>query len=196
MSNQVFPELVGISWPIEREAIWSTEIKEALSGREYRSGYMSAPRYRYFLKCDVLFDEPGSSDLHALMGFFNQHRGRLFSFRFWDRDDCSVTDEQFYVADGTTKDFQLTRARGGFVEPVFEIKGTPVIKANGVAISSGYTLAAGLLSFATAPAQGTVLRWTGEYYWRMRFNTDTQRFTQFLRRLWETKAIELITTRT
>lgn len=192
MSNLVFPKLAGQAWPIEREARWSTEIRESLSGREFRAGAMSTPRWLYRLKFDVLRQQ-AENEAAQLLGFFNLHRGALDSFLFEDEDDKAVVDQQFALADGVTKNFQLLRTFGGFSEPVYELNGVPVITVGGTVVSSGFTINRGLVSFTTAPAAASVLRWTGAYYWRVRFAEDRLRASQFLRHFWECRSVDLIT---
>lgn len=192
MSNLVFPKLAGQAWPIEREARWTTEVRETPSGREFRAGSMSTPRWMYRLRFDVL-RQGADGELAQLMGFFNLHRGALDSFLFEDEDDKSVSAQQFAQADGTTKDFQLVRSFGGFSEPVYELNGAPVITVNGAVVSTGWTVDKGRISFTTAPAAASILRWSGAYYWRVRFADDRLRASQFLQHLWDCRQLELIT---
>lgn len=192
MSNLVFPKLAGQAWPIEREARWSTEIRETPSGREFRAGSMSTPRWLYRLRFDVLRQQ-AESEASQLLGFFNLHRGALDSFLFDDEDDNAVADQQFALADGVARHFQLVRAFGGFVEPVYELNGPPVISVAGSVVTTGFTINKGLVSFTTAPAAASILRWTGGYYWRARFADDRLRASQFLRHFWECRSVDLIT---
>lgn len=192
MSNLVFPKLAGQAWPIEREARWSTEVRETPSGREFRASSMSTPRWMYRLRFDVL-RQGTDGELAQLLGFFNLHRGALDSFLFEDEDDKAVVAQQFALADGTTKDFQLVRSFGGFTEPVYELNGAPVITVNGTVVSTGWTVDKGRISFATAPSAASILRWSGAYYWRVRFADDRLRASQFLQHLWDCRQVELMT---
>ena len=40
---------------------------------------------------------------------------------------------------------------------------------------------------------GAVLRWSGTYYWRVRFGDDTLDFEKFLTKLWKLGKVELMT---
>lgn len=196
MSNAVFPDLPGLKWSTSKAPIWKTRVQESVSGKELRTALMSFPRWRYSLAYEVLRAETVYQELQTLVGFFNARRGSWDSFLYLDPDDNAVAAQQFGVGDGATKDFQLTRPFGGFVEPVQNVNGAPAITKGGVlqATPGDYSLSAtGLVSFVAAPAIGVPLAWTGSYYVRCRFERDTEEFTQFLKDLWEARRIEFRT---
>ena len=193
MSNLLFPKLPGQSWPVEREPQWATEVKTSVSGVEYRAGSMFAPAYLYKLQFDVLSEDADNSEFQTLAGFFNQHRGRLYDFLFDDEYDNTAVAQQFGLVDGVATQFQLVRSMGGWADPVYELHGVPTLYANSAVISSGYTISKGRVTFTTLPATGSVLTWSGQYYWRMRFVQDKTKFSQFMRGYWENKTVELIT---
>jgi hypothetical protein len=51
----------------------------------------------------------------------------------------------------------------------------------------------GLVTLAQAPAVGAALTWTGGYYWRCRFTSDTLTADQFMNKLWSAKTVDFIT---
>jgi hypothetical protein len=56
-----------------------------------------------------------------------------------------------------------------------------------------YTLSStGLVTLGQAPVLGAALAWSGNYYRRVRFDTDELDFERFLDRVWEAKALPLI----
>ena len=129
------------------------------------------------------------------MAFFNARSGSFDSFLWTDPDDNSVTAQSFGAGDGSTISFQLTRTFGGYAEPVFDTNSTPAISVNGVLKTAGtdYTISStGVVTFAAAPGSTLPLTWTGTYYRRVRFASDSAEFAQFLKNLWELKAVELI----
>ena len=194
MSNSVYPTLPGLAWGLTRTPIWKTGRSETASGREFAVSYMTYPRYVYRLQYEFLRETGSFTELQTLVGFFNLMRGSFDSFLFLDPDDTAVTAQQFGVGDGVTTKFQLTRTRGGFAEPVFDlIAGTYAIYANDAIQNSGVSITNGLVTFTTAPASNVVLTWTGTYYWRCAFINDTTEFSQFYQRLWEAKAVEFKT---
>lgn len=192
MSNAVFPSLPGLSWNVKRKPMWRTKISESSSGREYAFGYWSYPRYKYSLSFEALRSSSVLQELQTLAGFFNSRQGSLDTFLYSDPDDNAVTGQSFAVGDGVTKDFQLVRAFGGYIEPVFDLNTVPIIKSNGSVVVSGYTITSGLVSFSAAPVNGAVLSWDGTYYRRVRFTQDEAEFNKFMYQLWELKTLEFI----
>jgi hypothetical protein len=56
-----------------------------------------------------------------------------------------------------------------------------------------YTISStGLVTLGQAPVSGAALAWSGSYYRRVRFDTDELDFERFLDRVWEAKALPLI----
>jgi len=127
MSNQVLPSLPGLSWNTKKKPIFKTTIREASSGREYRGTSWSTPRWEYTLSYEFLRQGMGRTELTQLLGFFNKHRGAWDSWLYQDPDDNAATLQQFATGDGTTVTFQLVRDLGGFLEPVYDINGTPLV---------------------------------------------------------------------
>lgn len=181
----------GIKWGSTKTSIWSTKVQKSASGRELRAAYYSYPLWKFSLSYEVLRSN-ALNELQTLIGFFNARQGSFDSFLYQDPDDHDVTDQAFGLGDGVTTKFQLARSYGGFVEPVVATSGTPLIYVSGVlkTPTTHYTLDDGLVTFATAPASGAVLTWTGEFYYRVRFLQDSADFEKFLHQLWSLKKIE------
>lgn len=53
-----------------------------------------------------------------------------------------------------------------------------------------------LVTYTTAPAAGTPLLWSGRFYKRVRFEKSSLEFKEFLRDLWESKSVALLTVKT
>jgi uncharacterized protein (TIGR02217 family) len=194
MSNAIFPVMPGLTWDITREPIWSTTVKTAVSGREYRTANWSYPHYHYKMVYSVLRQQGAYAEMAQLAGFFNARQGSYDSFLFTDPDDSSVTAQAIGVGDGSNRLFQLVRTFGGYVEPVFDTNSTPQIYDNGTlkATPADYSMnASGLVTFVAAPAAGHAITWTGSFYRRMRFDKDTLQFSQFMQKLWELKTLDL-----
>lgn len=196
MSQRVFPSLPGLQLDVKRTPMHRTKIVESVAGKEYRWRQMTTPRYTYRLSFEFLRDgKSGYDELKPLMGFFNLVGGSYDSWLFVDPDDFKATAEQFGVGDGVTTKFQLTRQRGGYVEPVAAVKsGTEAVFKNGVndgLYSIDFTT--GVVTFTSAPGAGVVLTWTAEFYWRCRFLQDQAEFAKFVDRLWTLKTCDFIT---
>lgn len=219
MSNLVFPsELPGIKIEMSRTAVWKTTVHESVSGCETAIGSMTYPKWRYKLEFEVL-RAGAEAELQQLVGFFNRHGGRADTWLFLDEEDHTVVDQQFGLGDGVTTTFYLYRESGGFVEPVTDIKTIsgltiPPTSADslsmefsnevidigeGLALTifkNNYTYAGGgMIQFATPPAAGVPLRWSGEFYRRCRFKDDMLNADRFLYHLWKVRAIEFDTSR-
>lgn len=195
MSNAVFPSLPGLGWSVGKYPVWNTKTQRSVSGKEVRTAFMSYPLWQFALSYEVLRAASAYAELQSLLGFFNARQGAYDSFLYTDPNDNSVTDYQFGTGDGTTVAFQLTRAYGGFIEPVMNVNTLTNIKKAGVAQSNpaDYTIGStGLVTFTTAPAIGAALTWTGSFYFRVRFLQDTAEFKEFMKNLWELNKLEFI----
>lgn len=64
--------------------------------------------------------------------------------------------------------------------------------------ASSYTLDpnTALVTYTPAPASGTLLKWAGSHYRRVRFEKSNLEFKEFLRDLWESKSVALLTVKT
>lgn len=196
MSNAVFPMLPGLAWNIQRTPIWSTNRKQSVSGRRFAAANMSYPLRKYRLSFEVLRGAGGYSELQTLVGFFNARGGRFDTFLFNDPLDNTVSAQTFGTGDGSTRTFQLVRAFGGFVEPVYAVNNLAALYVAGAAKANGadYTVSAsGLITFAAAPSNGAVLSWDGTFYQRCEFMQDTADFNEFMYRLFELKQLEFQT---
>jgi len=194
MSNQIYPTLPGIKMDMTRRPVWKTQIKESVSGMEVRASSMAYPIWEFVLQYDFLRSATALVELQTLVGFFNQMRGAFDDFLWAVPEDSSVTNYQFGVGNGATVNFQLTKAFGGFVEPVYNLNGAPTIKINDVTKSTpaDYTISStGLVSFTSAPAAAATLKWSGGFYQRVRFMKDQADFERFMYQLWQLKKIEL-----
>jgi len=190
MSNALFPALVGLTYPVEKTAVWSTKIQPVVSGKETRIGFWSYPIWQYSIGYDILRSDDVNAELQSLLGFFNAHRGAFDDWLFYDPDDFAAVNQQFGTGDGTTTVFQLARSYGGVYEPVRATAGVAAVTDNGSAAGS-YSLDAtsGVITFAVAPANGHALRWTGTFYWRCRFMDDQITASKFMQNFWETKTL-------
>jgi uncharacterized protein (TIGR02217 family) len=196
MSQLVYPTLAGLTFPVVRAPQWKTLVSETASGREFRSRLLTYPRYLYRLKYEVLRDVSGQQDLQTLLGFFNQVGGDYDTFLFSDPNDNAVTAQQFAAGDGVTKNFQLVRGFGGFVEPIFDPQTIASLTVAGVTKTLGVdctTDGHGVIQFSVAPANGAAIVWSGTYYWRCRFTTPAIEFEKFLNTFWQVGRVEFRT---
>lgn len=195
MSNSVLINPVGLKFDNTKAPNFMTLIQESVSGKENRLGLRQYPKWVFSLSYEILRDTVAFNELETLGGFFLQMRGQLDSFLYSDPQDNAVVDQNFGTGNGSTTQFQLSRAWGGFNEPVQNVNAITNIKKAGVAVTlgSGYTISStGLVTFATAPAAGNALTWTGTFYYRCRFTQDASEYNQFMQNLWELKQLSFI----
>jgi uncharacterized protein (TIGR02217 family) len=192
MSNAVLPSFPGLSWGRRRAVRWSTTVKRAASGREYRAANWSTPLYEYQLDYELLRQQTGLAELEELLGFVNLRRGSFDSFLYRDPYDHSASAQVFGIGDGSRTTWPLVRSFGGHAEPVLGIVEAPQIFASGAPQAANVS-PEGLASFGTAPAAGQVLTWTGVFYWRCRFLKDGAEFSEFLLRWHELRGLSFTT---
>lgn len=129
------------------------------SGRETRNQRWTDSRRRY----DAGYGVRSLADMHAVIDFFEERRGKLFGFRFRDRtDDASVAsgaepgplDQALGTGDGATPTFQLAKTYGAAHAPYVRAIAKPVEGSVRVAVA-GVEAAEGT-DFSVDPASGVV----------------------------------------
>lgn len=192
----VFPYMVGQTFLQRKSPLWSSDVKVSVSGKERRRALWSYPVWRFSVAYDVLRDGVTNQELQRLYAFFNAQEGQAGEFLFWDRGDNTVTDQLFAIGDGTTTTFQVTRTItvGGISasEPVQAFNGWPTIFVDGVA-TDVTSASGGKITFASAPADGARLNWTGRFYYRCRFESDELDISQLMSGLWEGRGVDFRT---
>lgn len=180
----IFPVLIGLSWPVARKRVFSTEIQTAQSGKEIRLADYGQAVYEWNLTFDYLPNDVAiSTDYQTLAGFLELNFGALEPFLFEDAYDFSTIASNFGTGDGVTTTFQLARTQGGASHLIYAPMASPApeIYFNGVLQGSGYTIATnGLVTFASAPSSGVAITWTGQYYFVCRFKEDDLEFEQIV----------------
>lgn len=189
MSQAVFPTLKGLEYPVARTAEWSNLRQVGTSGLDVTAALWSYPIWHWTLSFSWLSSAAAIADFQTLAGFFNLRQGQFDTFLYSDPDDYAVTAQGFGTGNGATTAFQLVRAFGSFVEPIFNVNGAPAIYNNGV-LTTAYTISqTGLVTFTSAPLSGYVLTWTGNYYFRCRFEKDSHDFSLLANQIYESKKL-------
>jgi uncharacterized protein (TIGR02217 family) len=199
MTNLIYPTFQGWSYKKEKTAIWKTNIYEATSGKEVRIQKWSYPRYKITLNYNFMTDNNINSitldkgDVEKLQGFFNSVGGNCDDFLFYDDVENYCNNNIFGTGDGSTKIFQLYRTLPNWVEPVKGIVEKPKIYINGTQTNAFTWDNDGKITFTAAPAAGAILTWTGNYYFRVRFENEELEVSRTYDGLWEGIEINLIT---
>lgn len=195
MSDAVFPILPGLAWGIKRASVWSSNQGRSKSGRRYAVGDRQYPTWRYRLPFEFFRQYGSYNEYRELVGFINKVGGARDDWLYRDPDDYQVANHGLGVGDGTTVTFPLVRELGGFAEPIENADVVADVKADGTALAYGIAPGqwrvdqagprASAVIFATAPAPGVVLTWSGRWYWRCAFRNDVNELEQFLGGLWK-----------
>ena len=181
-----------------------TQIVELASGDEERNASWANSRRRY----DAAYGIRRADDLAAVVAFFEARNGRLYGFRWKDWADyksClpsqtpAATDQNIGTGDGAKTAFQLTKTYSSgsqnwtrtITKPV---AGTVAVAVGGTIHSSGWSVdtTTGLITFATAPANGATITAGFEFDVPVRFDTDQLDVTLDIERLGSITSIPLI----
>jgi len=160
-----------------------TEVVTLGSGGERRNARWAQSRRRY----DAGYGVRSLADLHQVIAFFEERRGKLFGFRWRDRaDDASAppgtepapTDQTLGTGDGETTVFPLKKTYGGLHAPYDRAIAKPVegsvrVAVDGVALEEFWVdPATGLVTLAEAPAEGAIVTAGFRFDVPVRFDTD------------------------
>ncbi|MGD9783899.1 MAG: TIGR02217 family protein [Hyphomicrobiaceae bacterium] len=165
-----------------------TEVVVLGSGREERNARWADSRRSY----NAGYGVKSIDDLYAVVGFFEERRGRLHGFRWRDPTDwksCppsstpSASDQTIGTGNGTALQFQLTKTYGSAFLPwarkvTKPVMGSVLVAVDGMPRSEGadfaVDFATGLLTFAptSVPAPGAVVTAGFEFDVPVRFDND------------------------
>lgn len=161
-----------------------TDVVALASGHEERNQRWADSRRRY----NAGYGVRSLDDLHAVIAFFEERRGRFHGFRFRDRADwksCpplgepAATDQALGTGDGTTAAFQLAKTYGAAHAPWMRaiakpVAGTVRIAVDGTELADGWSVDAttGIVTFDTPPAQGAPISAGFAFDVPVRFDTD------------------------
>jgi hypothetical protein len=198
MTPPSFPTLRGQGWSVHKKPTFSTIVASHVSGREARDALYVNPIWQFELTFDGLdgtasgaYGGLGAGSLQSLMGLFLQCQGQLSTFLYTDPTDNSVSAQNIAAGDGSTTTFAFARTLGGFLEPVGWVTSVSQVTVGGVAQSAGWSLSTpNSLVFATAPASGALIGWSGSYAFQCRFDDDTADFEQFMQNLWKVDSLK------
>jgi uncharacterized protein (TIGR02217 family) len=160
-----------------------TDIVSLASGYEERNSRWANSRRSY----NAGYGVRSLDDIHAVIAFFEERRGRLYGFRWKDRADfqscapgaaAAATDQMIGTGDGAALTFQLAKTYGAdapwtrtIAKPV---AGTVLIAVAGVLATSGWSVdtTTGQVTFTSAPADGAAVTAGFQFDVPVRFDTD------------------------
>lgn len=211
MSDEIFPPTaaaISIAWSNTRTAMFTTLIRTTSTHREHRVSSSTLPRWRWLWQYKKLSADGTVNDaLRAVVAFFLERRGAYDSFLIKDTEDYAMTDQVIGLGTGSKRAFQIIRTYSGagasFVEPIENIKLSTLSVQKQISgtwtnqtLTTDYVYSgAGIITFNAdkIPADGQGVRVTlGEFYRRVRFETDEQEMEQFLMQLWRLQEVRML----
>lgn len=154
---------------------YTTDIVISTSGHEQRNVNWSQARLRY----NVAKGVKTKDQLGNLIAFFRARKGRAYGFRFKDWSDFSASNEVIGTGNGSATQFQLVKRylSGGVQETrtiTKPVAGTVSVYKNAVLQTTGVSVSSttGVVTFATAPANGVTVTASFEFDVPVRFDTD------------------------
>lgn len=164
--------------------------KTSPTGLDVSAVLSAYPRWHFSLSYEFLRDDGSADgDLQQLIGLFLSCYGGAEDFLYLDPNDHKAQNELIGVGDGKTKSYQLCRTYAGFTEPVYGVKGTPAVVVNNVPMPF-FVSSTGIIKFLNPPPERATIRWSGEFYYRVKFKESTMEFNNFSHNLWEAKIVE------
>lgn len=152
---------------------FNTRVITTQSWMERRNANNIQCRHSYSLPLQNITDD---TYLLMLKQTFVACRGMLHSFLVKDYSDFEADDETFAEGDGSTVAFQLSKTSNfgaaAYVRIVTKPLSDIVVTVDGAVTSVTVDTTTGIVTFAAAPGDGAVLRWTGEFRVPVRFNSD------------------------
>jgi uncharacterized protein (TIGR02217 family) len=165
-----------------------TDVVMTASGREERNARWANSRRRY----EAGYGVKTLDDIHAVVAFFEERRGRLHGFRFKDHADfkssapqaaVSIADQAIGIGDGETAAFQLVKRYGTGLRDHLRVitkpvSGTVRVAVDGAEKSVGtqFTVdhATGIVTFLAGhiPAEGAAVTAGFEFDVPVRFDSD------------------------
>ena len=165
-----------------------TDVVVLGSGAEERNARWANSRRSY----NAGYGVKSLDDLHAIIAFFEERRGRLHGFRWRDAADCkscppeatpTALDQPIGTGDGASAAFQLTKRYGSAFNPwareiTKPVAGTVLIAVAGIAQTAGtaYTVdtTTGIVTFLAGhiPGPGAAITAGFEFDVPVRFDAD------------------------
>ncbi|MEM6487340.1 MAG: DUF2460 domain-containing protein [Pseudomonadota bacterium] len=177
----VFPAAIsfGSAGGVERR----TEVVTLVNGFEERNTPWAGARRRY----DAGLGVRSLDDLDALVAFFEARMGRLHGFRWkdWlDHKSCApsaspaATDQPIGTGDGTTTAFQLVKVYAPGAHQTARtiakpVAGSVTVAVDGTPASATADTATGIVTLASAPAEGAAVTAGFRFDVPVRFDTDS-----------------------
>lgn len=198
----LFPSnIAGLTWNGSRSTEFNSTFQEAITGKTSTSTFTKYPTIEWDLNYELLNQAAALDDLRKIIGLFNQQQAGATYFLYIDPAFNTVSQEVFFVGDGSTKKAQLKAQYGvaggpGLPEIIQSLQSPTTVVVRditaGVTLVQGtdYTIGAtGMISFTSAPATNHQIAWTGSFYYLCKFIPDNIDPEQFMQQFWSLQSI-------
>lgn len=196
----VFPQNIpGLTWAGTRTMILRTGYQEAITGKVTTLAYQAYPIVEWSLNYELLNRAAALDDLKKIEGLFMSLQGQSGTFLYDDPAFDTITNGPFGTGNGSTKAFQLAGYYGNVGGPsgkeiIQNLQNPAAVQIfdNGVLVSpSAYAIGAtGIVTFNSAPLAGHALTWTGQFYYRCRFEVDDLDPSQYMINFWALQTLK------
>jgi hypothetical protein len=174
---------------------YNTVVQRAAAGRGTSStSLMPYPTYDFEFDLDSIQgnEAAAASVLASFQGTFMASGGQGGWFLFTDPQDDTVAygtscmlnvtagaaNPMGQTGDGSSTQFQLGRLVGGIgIDVIQNLNGSAAVKVNGT-LTSVSVASTGVVTFSSAPADGSTLQWAGNFYHLCRFAEDSYNGTR------------------
>jgi len=198
-SFATFPALATLGWSIHVRPRFATDLASHVSGRETRRPRFAQAFYDIELTYDLLRADAADLELQAIAGFFAEMGGKATPFWLAPPGLSNVSGQVLGVGDGTTTNFPLLLAIGGYLDPARGTSGVGAVYRNGVAVApANWSVTSGYapeIVFATPPASGVAISADYGALWLCRFSEDVADLENFMALLWAFRSVKLQTAR-
>ncbi|WP_353049391.1 DUF2460 domain-containing protein [Pseudomonas fluorescens] len=189
MADDVLPHMPGQTLLAKKSPEWSTGVQQSVSGRRRTTSYFVAPTWSFQMNYNAVRKRPGLDEWTRLVQFFNERKGQFGEFLFFDRTDHQVSKHRFGFGDGSTQTFQLSRAIGSWVEPIYGVVNVERLAVGGIPVSNYSVDELGKVTFSQPPPAGAALEWTGAFFFRCAYDSDSLDGAQPFGKIWEMKNV-------
>ena len=141
MSDAVFPSFPGLSWDVKITPTFAKMMQATANGLTVRVPRFRDPMWQFECSFEFLRNDPAHNELKRLMGFFCARQGGLDSFLLdlstltQDPLDAAVTGQLLGMDANNCAPLVHSMGDSGYQEAVYELKGEPIIRVDGVVLS-------------------------------------------------------------
>jgi hypothetical protein len=194
MSYQNMPTMpISMAAGLKKSPVFNTVVQKVAAGRGNTSISLKPfPTWSFEFSLEHITgnEETAASTVAAFLGMFMSVSGSNGLWTFTDPQDSAVSytnsamlnvtagavSPMGLYGDGSSTQFQLARSIGGVAWDILQNVTVTGLKVNGSLKSLGtdYSVSStGVVTFASAPANGYTLTWAGTFQYLCRFKSDS-----------------------